>query len=300
MRTILRLGMQSRRWIAFNYVTIMLVKNILRWRSSFREPITSSSNATYKELKSIVSSTRRLKSADLVMLEGHRMVLDALSFGFVPHGIYASPSAIHAPLGSKLQSELERVSQAHFLSDELLQRVSDTEHSQGVIGLFQQPPQTLPTAPSFSVICDSLHDPGNMGSIIRTAYGMGVECVLAIGGVSCWNPKVVRSSMGTILRFPVIPTTWSDVAELLPASVMYMMADGAGAAIWDLQNVTKPLALVVGSEATGISQEGYEACAVNLLRVAVPMVRRDVESLNAGVAGGILIAEINRRLCSGR
>ena len=69
------------------------------------------------------------------------------------------------------------------------------------------------------------------------------------------NPKVVRSSMGTILRFPVISTTWSDVAELLPASVMYMMADGAGAAIWDLQNVTKPLALVVGSEATGISQE---------------------------------------------
>lgn len=114
------------------------------------------------------------------------MVLDALSFGFVPHSIYASPSAFYAPLGSTLQSELEKIPQTKFLSNELLQRASETEHSQGVIGLFQQPPQSLSAAPSFCVICDGIHDPGNLGSIIRTAYGLGVECVLAIGGVSCW------------------------------------------------------------------------------------------------------------------
>ncbi|AET65873.1 rRNA methylase [Desulfosporosinus orientis DSM 765] len=180
----------------------------------------------------------------------------------------------------------------------VFRKMSATEEPQGVLAVVRQ------TTFSWSdihikqgtvvLILDGLQDPGNLGTILRTALAAGVRQVfLTPGTVDLYNPKVLRSTMGAV--FSLVVLTGQPPKEILTfcqeRGLRVLMGDVQGASIYETKLANEPLALVVGNEGQGPSQSFREA---NIQRVTIPMAH-EVESLNAAMATGILLYEIVRQ-----
>ncbi|HLU08834.1 MAG TPA: RNA methyltransferase, partial [Oceanobacillus sp.] len=140
-------------------------------------------------------------------------------------------------------------------------------------------------------ILDNLRDPGNMGTILRTAAAAGVEVVLlSPGSVDAYNPKVLRGGMGAHFRIPVLEASWTRIAVYCRDLTVYL-ADMQGDVTYDAADWQQAWALIIGSEAHG---ESEEASALARQRVYIPMVS-ETESLNAAVAAGIILFEAARQ-----
>ena len=174
--------------------------------------------------------------------------------------------------------------------DALFATVSATETPQGVIGVFPMPEwEDLRTAPVLAVVADGIQDPGNLGTIIRSAAASGASAVLYTHGtVDPYNPKVVRAAAGAHFQVPVRYA--DDLATALTGSAVYLAEGGSGTPI-DQIDWTEPSTVVVGSEAHGA---GPEARRLPSTLVSIPMVN-GVESLNAGVAASIILYEAFRQ-----
>jgi TrmH family RNA methyltransferase len=164
-------------------------------------------------------------------------------------------------------------------------------------------PLPLPPAPNFALILDGVRDPGNLGTILRTAAAAGVQVVLLPpGSTDPYAPKVVRSAMGAHFRLPVHSLDWDMLRSylnppgpgLMPA---VFLADAAGGQPYTQADLRRPLALVIGGEAAGA---GAEMAALAQARLHIPMpgsadTNQPVESLNAAVAAAILMFEVVRQ-----
>jgi len=183
-----------------------------------------------------------------------------------------------------------RVSEREFLS------ACDTEHPQGILAVAERPAATLaglalPPAARLLVL-DGIQDPGNLGTLLRTAAALGVQatCVLP-GTVDPWNAKVVRAAVGIQFRHPTIDcTTEALMAFLEAAGIPLWGADVGGRPIDDVA-VPARVALAVGNEGAGLSPDMRGHCAE---RVALPMAP-GVESLNVAVAAGIALYALRPR-----
>jgi TrmH family RNA methyltransferase len=133
-----------------------------------------------------------------------------------------------------------------------------------------------------------------MGTLIRTAYGLGWDTVIAAETTDPWSQKCIRSCMGTILRLPIIEKAWSEVPALLHDSeFQVLLADASEEAVPYFEvDFTKPTVLVIGSEANGLSKEAENLRGAK--KICIPMPR-PLESLNAAVAGAIFITEAARQ-----
>ena len=177
------------------------------------------------------------------------------------------------------------------VSAEELRSVADTEQPQGIVAIARVPRSTLGNLPAGSseqrwLVLDGVQDPGNLGTILRTAAAFGVGGVLALPGtVDAWNAKVVRSTMGASFRMPVVPVDLNELHDFLVAREVVLWAtDSAGE---DIGAVAAPprLALAVGNEGQGLSPA---LLALAERKVAIP-ITTEVESLNVDVATGILL-----------
>jgi len=151
----------------------------------------------------------------------------------------------------------------------------------------------LPEPLDFVLICDNLRDPGNLGTLLRSAAAAGVQtALLSPGTTDAFAPKVVRAGMGAHFRLPVQHLSWGEIRDLCKHNGLRLfLAEAAeGAAAWDL-DLRQPLALMVGSEAEGATPE---AMALAAQPVRIPMPGQS-ESLNAAVAASILLFEIVRQ-----
>jgi TrmH family RNA methyltransferase len=170
----------------------------------------------------------------------------------------------------------------------LLASVSETDSPAGVLAIVPLVSLTFPSLPAFALILDRISDPGNLGTLLRTAEAAGVVAVyLMPGTVDAYNPKVVRAAMGAHFRLPIVGKTW---AELPVKAAQTWVADLAGEAYGQV-NWRAAQALIVGSEADGPSEA---ALKFTPNRVTIPMPGR-AESLNAAVAAGILLFEAARQ-----
>jgi TrmH family RNA methyltransferase len=155
----------------------------------------------------------------------------------------------------------------------------------------------LPPDPDFLLICDTIRDPGNIGTIMRTALAARVQAIfLTPGSVDCYSPKVVRSAMGAHFRMPVFEMDWEEIDGFLSQTSAgqdkhIYLADSKGGLSYFQADFRSPLALIVGGEAEGA---GKEARQLATERVHIPMPGR-VESLNAAVAASILLFEVVRQ-----
>ncbi len=170
----------------------------------------------------------------------------------------------------------------------LMAEISDTETPQGILAILQERPLPLPENPTFLVLADQIRDPGNMGTLLRTAEAAGADgVILTPGTVDAFSPKVVRSGMGAHFHLPIHALLWEDVKPLIKTLPVFLASAEAGIPLWEA-DFTQPCVLLVGGEAFGATSMGEEFATD---RVTIPMSGR-AESLNAAVAAGILIAEV--------
>jgi len=227
----------------------------------------------------------------LFVAEGVRTVEELLRAGLDVRGALASPSLAATPRGEALRDQLQRraidvleVDEADFAS------AASTEQPQGVLAIAAVPDHRLDALPLGAcprlLVLDGVQDPGNTGTLLRTAAAFAVDATLAMPGtVDVWNGKVVRSAMGALFRHPVLPCRWEALdAFLREREIAFWAADGAGEP-FDRPPVPGALALAVGNEGAGLSAE---AAARASRRVAIP-IAPESESLNVAVAAGILL-----------
>ncbi len=183
---------------------------------------------------------------------------------------------------------------ARIVAAQLFDRLSDVQTPQGILAVFPFPsfPAAEDDPAPLILLLDRLRDPGNLGTLLRAAAGAGVNAVyLSPETVDPWNPKAVRAGMGAHFRIPLLPLaakTLNELRERLPRRVI---ASATATRPYDAVDWTGPAALVIGGEAEGVSPEterwGTE-------EVGIPLVH-DVESLNAAVAGAVILFEAARQ-----
>lgn len=250
------------------------------------------------KLLTLARDLRRRKARErqgLFVVEGIRAVEELVASGLLVRGVLAAPQLDATARGAALRADLaDRALPLVEVSDADLASAADTDSPQGVLAIAERPRHDLDdllgSAPGEVriLVLDALQDPGNAGTLLRTAAALGATATMALPGtVDLWSAKVVRSAMGAHFRHPTLSSTWDTLAAFLGRrDVQLWAADGAGE---PLDAVTAPLppalALAIGNEGAGLSAEA-RARADRL--VAIPIVPA-VESLNAAAAGAILL-----------
>jgi RNA methyltransferase, TrmH family len=232
----------------------------------------------------------------LFVVEGVRVVEDLLASGFDLEFAVVSTTLGDNQRGSALRAQLAGATSLREVDDHTLTRVTDTETPQGVIAVARIKQRTLAdvTLPDAALVLvlDAVQDPGNLGTLVRSADAFGAQAVVALPGtVDFWGSKVIRSTAGSAFRVPLINAAEAEVWSWLAKSDVAICGADMGGAPIDRLQVQGRVALVVGNEGGGLR----ESTRVQLTQlVSIPM-RGDAESLNVAVAAGILLYEFSRR-----
>lgn len=250
--------------------------------------ITSLKNDKVKLTYGLQTRPRTRRKERKIALEGTRLIRDALERGHKPLFMLYQPQTVDYDLLAQLQNRNVDLTP---VNDEVMAHISDTDNPQGIVGVFPLPTPPLPRRPSRVLILDNVRDPGNVGGTLRTAGAAGVDVViLSPGCADPYNPKALRSGMGAHFRVPVVEGSWEQIAGYCEPLAVYL-ADGTGTTDYADADWTRPWALVIGNEAQGVSPECE---ALNGTRIRIPMAAQ-TESLNAGVAAGVILFEAQRQ-----
>jgi TrmH family RNA methyltransferase len=254
--------------------------------------LTSTKNPRIIYLRKLQNSARLRRQEKAFIAEGIRLVEEALNAGWRPTLlIYTEDLPVR---GMEIIREYSSLGvEAVPVASHVMQAASDTETPQGILALLPVPAHQVPEQLDFALILDGLRDPGNMGTILRTALAAGVDAVLLPPGtVDPFSPKVVRAAMGAHFKLPLLSLTWDEITHLLASShLSCFLADAAAGTPYDRCDFTRSLALIIGGEASGA---GAKAQALKPQLVHIPMAGA-VESLNAAAAAAILIFETVRQ-----
>jgi len=253
--------------------------------------ITSPANPKVQYARSLARRRTRQQEGQFV-IEGVRLVEEALRAGIIPALAFFAESVGASDRGQTLLTDIQaRGTSPLLVSDTVMRAMSDTQTPQGVLAVVPFPQLVPPSAPSLLLVVDGMRDPGNLGTLLRTAEAAGVEEVLlAPGTVDPYNPKVVRGAMGTHFRLPIHAQGWSEIADAL-CGMRILLADVQGKQVYDKVDWRAPSALIVGGEAEGASTRARELASTT---VSIPM-QGGTESLNAAIASAIILFEAARQ-----
>lgn len=256
--------------------------------------ITSTSNHRVKLARKLQRKRYRDQTG-LCLLEGVRLIEDAAVAGVQIEALFVTETADQTGTNDSRQAVLASLqaggTAVYTVTPEVLAAMTETIAPQGVAALAHIPDLPLPSSPSLVLVLDALRDPGNVGTLLRSAAAAGVDLVLfGPQTVDAYNDKVLRAGMGAHFRLPLhVCQEWAEVKGMVDALAIYV-ADAGGALPYDGVAWQQPSALIVGGEASGPGQEARRLG----VGVAIPMVRR-TESLNAAVAGSIILFEAARQ-----
>jgi TrmH family RNA methyltransferase len=253
--------------------------------------ITSSQNPKLKLVRALQGRPKERQEAGAFLIEGVRLVEEALSTDWPIRFVLYSDG-----LSERGEELIEKIKSADLevedVAGDLLQSVSETETSQGILAVLELTTLPLPSSPNFILIPDQIRDPGNLGTLIRSTAAAGVQAVwLPPETTDAFAPKVVRAGMGAHFRIPIHSMEWEEIEQICAsANLRVFLADMNGLSCWET-DFCGPLALIVGSEAEGASEPARRLANAS---VSIPMPG-EAESLNAGVAGSVLIFEVVRQ-----
>lgn len=258
--------------------------------------ITSTHNPKIQRVRALLGRRQERDAAGAFVLEGVRLVEEAQSAGW-PADLVLFSSTL-SPRGQALLEGFRQAgSEVEEVPPHLMESVSGTDAPQGILAIVQRRELPLPAALDFALIVDSVRDPGNLGTLLRSAAAAGVGAVLlAPGTTDPFAPKVLRSGMGAHFRLPIREASWEQIRQTCkerpgrPSLSIYLAEAEEGTSCWEL-DLRRPVALVVGAEAEGVTPAA-RAAADGL--VTIPMPGRS-ESLNAAVAASILLFEVVRQ-----
>jgi TrmH family RNA methyltransferase len=258
--------------------------------------LTSGSNNRLKQITLLQKKSKARKETGLFIEEGIRM------FKEIPKNrleeVYVSESF------SQKQECMDLLSKEPIIvADNVFQTLTDTISPQGILAVVKQENYsveeilTKSEKPVF-LLLENIQDPGNLGTMMRTAEAAGVTGVLlSKGSVDMYNPKVVRATMGAIFRLPFayVENFPSFVEDLQNRKVDVYAASLEGAVAYDLPSYTNSCALIIGNEGNGITKETLD---VTKNHIKIPM-EGQAESLNAAVCAGVYMYEIYRQRRNG-
>lgn len=230
----------------------------------------------------------------LTLAEGVRLVEEAIAAGSLVEAAVHSPGLLKNARGRALLDLLVQAGvKLEEVADTELEQLADTQHPQGVIAVVKAPRWTLAdilVKQGPVLVLDGVQDPGNTGTILRTALGLGASGVVILPGtVEVTNPKVMRGSMGAVFRLPWVELAAAEFLKWAGEhAVTLLIAEMDGEPITGLR-VSHPVALVLGNEGAGLSPLIRNAGRA----VSIPLAP-ETESLNVAVAAGILLYEVMR------
>lgn len=232
----------------------------------------------------------------MFVVEGVRAVEELLHSPLVVRGVLTAPQLADAPRGQTLLNTLGSSTVEHATVNESeFRSAAETESPQGVLAIAEIPQRSLASLAGISplrlLVLDAVQDPGNVGTIVRSAAALGADATVALPGtVDLWNAKVVRSAMGAHFHSMAFHTTADALFSFLDAeSVPLWVAEADGEAV-DSVKPPDRLALAVGNEGSGLSSSVRERSAA---AISVP-IARVVESLNVAVATAILLYQLRK------
>lgn len=255
--------------------------------SPARERITSRSNPLIARVKKLKSRRAARRQEGVFLCEGPKMLAEALKWGAEIETVICLEDAVLPAL-----PEGVRVVE---VPEELLLQAADTETPQGVVFLCRIPERDAGELESWEhiIVLDGLQDPGNVGTIWRTADAFGADgLVLCNHCADAWSPKTVRATMGAAFRLPVVECDLEKLGELarckgIPVYTTALREDTADLREADLSRA----AVIIGSEGRGVSEEALALCERTL---KIPM-RERCESLNAAAAATVVLWEMAKR-----
>lgn len=249
----------------------------------------STANPTLAFVRSLQRRDIRARERAFVV-EGRRAVADALALGAAPRLVLLREGA-EASLPDRFDLWHGSV---RVVAERPFNDLTETVAPQGVLAVFPfpEPPPTPPGEVPLALVLDRIRDPGNLGTLLRSAAAAGVTAVyLSAASVDPFNPKVVRAGMGAHFRVPLRPLDPEDIAALRRDYPLRVLAAAGAPTRYDALDWRGAAAVIVGSEAEGV---GPAVAALATTNAAIPLAA-GVESLNAAIAGSVLLFEAIRQ-----
>ena len=262
------------------------------------EIITSRDNSKIKYVRSLNSKKSREQSCSFVV-EGIKFVRETILESSDVKFILSSNSSLQKNEVAEIISICQSKELECFVAeDEIFNSITDTINAQGILAVVNKPDYArdrVIQSSNFIILCDRIQDPGNLGTIIRTADAFGPAIVLLNKGcVDPYNSKVVRATAGALFRVPVLTDLNNDeIFEILKSNDFKMISTVVKSdySFDDVEKLNK-ICVVIGNEGSGVSREIQENSEIN---ITIKMSGRS-ESLNASIAAGISIYEIRKKL----
>jgi len=252
--------------------------------------ISSLSNARVKWVRALQAKRKARDEESVFVVEGTRWAEEVLD-AETPVSL-----VLHTPhlddRGRGIVNRLARLGGEILpVSDSVMAACSDTQTPQGLLLVLPRPELALPSSPSLLIILDRLSDPGNLGTILRTALAAGVEGVgLTPGSVDPFNPKVVRAAMGALLHLPLSMVEPASVRAWAGPTQLWRTQVGQGTP-YDQVDWREPATLLIGGEAHGLTPEMDQAVS----KVTHIPMHGASDSLNAAIATAVFLFEIRRQ-----
>ena len=253
--------------------------------------ITSDQNSKIKLVRALLGRSKERRESGAFVIEGVRLVEEAV------HSHWGIQFALYDDTlnerGKLLVESLKSGGvEVNVISESLMNSLSETETPQGILAVIELNQLPITNYPNFILILDQIRDPGNLGTLLRTAAAAGVQAILVSPETTdAFAPKVLRSGMGAHFRLPIHSMTWEEIEQMTKsAGLQIFLADMDGQSCWET-DLRQPLALIIGGEAEGAREEARKLATQ---KISIPMVG-NVESLNAGVAGSVMMFEVVRQ-----
>lgn len=257
--------------------------------------ISSSHNPKIQWVRSLQAEAQARREQRLCVVEGVRLVEEALAAGWAARLVLYTDEI--SPRGRQVVEAYARQdAPVEQVTSQVLDSAADTETPQGLLAVLSIREMPEVQTPDFILILDGIRDPGNLGTILRSAQAARVEAVMiSPGSADPFSPKVLRAAMGAHFRLPIARMSWAELHRylnpLMKNGLCIYLADAAEGRAYNQADFRRPLGLVVGGEAQGA---GKEALDLAHEKVHIPMPGA-AESLNAAVAASILLFEVVRQ-----
>ena len=242
-----------------------------------REQITSRKNPLLQQVKKLLSSRKERENAGLFVADGTKLLQEAVTWW---------PGLETVILSQGVEAELPEGVRVVEVPKDVMASISPMQTPQGALFLCRLP-EAKPFAPKPGMLLlDGIQDPGNIGTILRTADALEIPVALLEGCADPYSHKVVRSSMGAVFRTQVVQTTWEEAKIACKQAGVPIAVTALNETARDLREAPiRQMAVVIGSEGQGVRQEILDAAEHSLI---IPM-NPNCESLNAAIAAAIVM-----------
>lgn len=257
------------------------------------EKITGKNNDLIKGIKKLTASSKARREENSFVLEGARLTFDVLN-SFCDVKLFLVTQCAYDKYTELCDKMISLSQKSYLISQEVAQRLGETENTQGVFAVCSLKQDGFEIKPGGKYIAlDNVQDPGNLGAVIRTAEALGIDGVVLGGGCDPYNPKVLRASMGSVLRINTLQT--KKLADCIGRfkekglNVYATVPDETAKSISDI-DFSKGAVCIIGNEANGVSEE-IASMADDSITIKMS---GNAESLNASVAAAITMWEMLR------